>query len=601
MFDSFESRLRWRSLLRLLPFTLFLPFAAILAAQAPQQGAPPPSPPTTQTNNAQPTKAPELATHDTANAFKVRVNLVLVRVVVRDRQGHVIKNLHKEDFRLFDSRKEQTIASFSVETPSSHVIPVKTVPLPGEAVTPSQTPAEVALPERFVALLFDDIHLEMGDAVTARAAATKILDSLGPSDRVAIYTTSGQFSQDFTSDKDLLRKALLSIIPHPLSETSVYDCPNLSYYMADLIENKNDPQALAAATQDALACAFNNDPRMLSQAQALAQVAAERALTTGDTQATYTFSTFASLIRRVSAMPGQRSIVFISPGFLLTTLYTEESDLIDRAIRSNIVVDTLDARGLYTPDLGGDISNPAPIYGATAGIESSYRVASQMANEDILRDVSSATGGTYYHNRNDLDVALREAVAAPPVSYLLAFSPQNLKLNGAFHNISVKLAMKNDYNIEARKGYYAPRTLKDPAEQAKEEIQEAVFSQDEINDIPIELQTQFFKKDETDAELSVLAHVDVNSLPFQKADGRNRDNLTLATALFDENGNFVTGSEKILEMRLFDTTLTRLQRSGITVKTSFDVKPGNYLVRLVVRDAQGEEMAARNGAVAIPY
>jgi hypothetical protein len=53
-------------------------------------------------------------------------------------------------------------------------------------------------------------------------------------------------------------------------------------------------------------------------------------------------------------------------------------------------------------------------------------------------------------------------------------------------------------------------------------------------------------------------------------------------------------------MKLRDSTLDRLDRSGITVKSSFDVKPGSYLVRLVVRDKEGEMMAARNGAVVIP-
>jgi hypothetical protein len=84
-------------------------------------------------------------------------------------------------------------------------------------------------------------------------------------------------------------------------------------------------------------------------------------------------------------------------------------------------------------------------------------------------------------------------------------------------------------------------------------------------------------------------------------EGRNRDDLTLATAIFDENGKFVTGGEKVVEMRLLDTTVERLGRSGLTVKSSFDVKPGTYLVRQVVRDSEGSQMAARNGAVIIPY
>jgi hypothetical protein len=175
-----------------------------------------------------------------------------------------------------------------------------------------------------------------------------------------------------------------------------------------------------------------------------------------------------------------------------------------------------------------------------------------------------------------------------------------LKLNGSYHTLKVTLTGKQKFNVQARRGYYAPRKAKDPAETAKEEIQEAILSQDEIHDLPVDLQTQFFKPDASQAKLSVVAHVDLKSVRFRKAEGRNLNDITLATAIFDENGNFVTGGEKIVQMRLLDGTLDRLGRSGINVKSSFNVKPGSYLVRLVVRDAEGEQMAAKNGAVVIP-
>jgi hypothetical protein len=275
--------------------------------------------------------------------------------------------------------------------------------------------------------------------------------------------------------------------------------------------------------------------------------------------------------------------------------------MIDRANRAGIVIDSLDARGLYTPDLAGDISSPTGDSYKTLGYKSTYRASAQSAQSAILEDFAYGTGGTYFHNRNDLDVALRQAVGAPATSYLLGFSPQNLKLNGSLHTLKVSLVGKTKYSIQARRGYYAPRTLKTPEETAKEEIQEAVFSQDEIRDLPVDLQTQFFRKDQTQVRLSVLAHLDLKTIKFRKVEGRNHDDLTLATVIFDENGNFVTGGEKIVEMKLLDSTLERLDHSGITVKSSFDVKPGSYLVRLVVRDKEGELMAARNGAVVIPY
>jgi uncharacterized protein (DUF2141 family) len=53
-------------------------------------------------------------------------------------------------------------------------------------------------------------------------------------------------------------------------------------------------------------------------------------------------------------------------------------------------------------------------------------------------------------------------------------------------------------------------------------------------------------------------------------------------------------------MRLLDATIERLGHAGFTVKSSFDLKPGKYLVRQVVRDTEGPHMAARNGIVVIP-
>jgi hypothetical protein len=96
----------------------------------------------------------------------------------------------------------------------------------------------------------------------------------------------------------------------------------------------------------------------------------------------------------------------------------------------------------------------------------------------------------------------------------------------------------------------------------------------------------------------VLAHVDVRQLHFRKADGRNNSNLTIVAGIFDRNGNLVVGNEKVLQMKLKDETLAKMQ-PGLSVKSNFDVKPGSYLVRLVVRDAEGQ-IAAENGAIQIP-
>jgi VWFA-related protein len=608
-----------RRVLSFLAFPFLCGVCAVLNAQDPPAPTPAPTAPSTsapapatQDNSAkqdaaksptaqQPSDNSELVTQDSAATFKVHVNLVLVRVVVRDNQGKVVSNLRKEDFQLFDNRKPQAITSFSTETPESQAL--KPTPSKDEETGESPTSIEVEsaaqkLPQRFVALLFDDVHMSMEDTAVVRAAATKLFGSLAPSDRVAMFSASGQFHLAFTADHDQLTKSLLSIVPHPtVGGGGFHDCPDISYYEADLIQNKSDPQALTVAAQDTIQCGGATN---LAQATSVAQSAAIRALNLGDQQTEFAYRHIEDTFRQLSSMPGQRIMVFVSPGFIPSTLWPETSDLIDRASHAGIVINTIDARGLYTPDLLGDIADPPQGSALTAGISSSYRLAAQQAQDQVLEELAYGTGGTFFHNRNDLDEGMRQAVAAPSLSYVLGFSPLTIKYDGRFHSLKVSLTNKQKYAIQARNGYYAPKKIPDPVEAAKQEIREAIFSQDELHDVPVDLQTQFFKKDATSARLSVLTHFDVKNIHFRKEAGRNADVLTIATAIFDDNGNFVTGGEKTVQMRLLDTTYNRLSRSGLTLKSSYDVKPGTYMVRLVVRDGEGSQMAARNGAVVIP-
>jgi VWFA-related protein len=547
----------------------------------------------------------EISQIESAATFKVRVNLVQVRVIVRNASGKPVDNLTRQDFLLYDQSKLQTISNFSVETAETRLRRAAAVAKTQEdASAPGDASGKKGpvLPERFVALVFDDTHLSLQDATWARSQAGRFLDSTASTDRVAIYTTSGEDSLEFTSDRAALHRAILGVVPRPLTPQSLgADCPEVTHYMADQIENKHDSTAQAVAIEETVQCQFNGDESKRSQASAIVQGAVLRALSAGDIENQFTYRHLEDVLRRLSSMPGERIMLLVSPGFLLTTAYLDESGVIDRANRANVVINTLDARGLYAPDVMGDISRPSSDSFRTAGLKTMYRVSAQQENQYVLGDLAYGTGGTFFHNSNDLQGGLQLAGLAPEVSYVLAFSPQNRKMDGQYHLLRVELAKKLKYSVQARRGYYAPRKIDDPHELARQEIQEAIYSQEEINELPLDLQTQYFKNQAEGAHLSVVSRLEVKNMHFRKADGRSLDDLTLATAIFDENGNFITGGEKTVKMYLKDSTYERLTHTGLTVKSSFAVKPGRYLIRQVVRDSEGSQMAARNGAVEIPY
>jgi hypothetical protein len=230
-----------------------------------------------------------------------------------------------------------------------------------------------------------------------------------------------------------------------------------------------------------------------------------------------------------------------------------------------------------------------------------YLVESAEAAGDVLAELAEGTGGTLFRNNNDLRGGLRRMADRPEHHYVLGFSPRDLQLDGKFHNLKVSVTSRPGATVQARRGYYAPTHLEDAAEQARQEIETTLFSRDERADIPVVLNTQFFKSDDVNARLSVVAQVDLRALRFRKAGERSRNKLTVLSGVFDQDGKYVTGVQKIIDMNLRDQTLQTVRNAGISVKTSFDLTPGTYMVRLVVRDAEGELMAARTAAVEIPY
>lgn len=586
------------------PSIALLSILLLVTAQAQQQGQAN-LPPTTRSNES------EISTKDSDTAIKVEVHLVLVPVVVKDSSGNAVSGLKKEDFQLFDNGKPQTVSTFSVEMAEAHANDgvVATEAKPAETATEKaalSAPAlavrkTLELPRRFVALVFDDSHMKVAEALAVHAATEKLFATLAPTDRVAIYSTDGGVQQDYTGDAAELRKTLAAIVPHAAKGEGQYECPNISYYQADLIVNKHDEEAIQVAGADAV----------VNKCVADVQAISRRILDVGDSQTRGTYQYLDSIVRKLSGMPGQRVLVYVSPGFLIgETVLPSSSDLLERAVRAGVVVNTIDARGLYAVEGLPDIAAPPQMAVfrdviSDKGmdyqrIEGTYLMQAQFESGQVLQGMAASTGGTYFHNRNDLDVGLSRALMVPSVTYILGFKPQNTEANGKLHNLKVQVANGRNYSIQARNGYYATKKSADPEEQAKQEVTETLFAREEITGIPVQMTTEFFKSDDASAQLSVLTRLDARGVKFRKIEGRSCDNVVLATGVFDANGQLVDGKIKEITLKLQDATLQKMLQTGITVKTVFKVRPGAYIVRSVVRGSEGEQLTSQNLATEIP-
>jgi VWFA-related protein len=568
-----------------------------------------------------PKAQPEFSTSEEPATFKARTDLVMVPVVVRDAKGQAVGSLVKEDFQLFDKGRPQIIARFSIEQPGTRTIEVKDVSAKAPGAVSIYQPTVAGIATRFVAYVFDDIHADSIDLMRTRNAAMRHLsESLAPSDRAAIYTTSGRVMLDFTDDHAKLNETLLRLMPSPIAGSDSQECPDISYYQADLIINKEQSylaispnttvldltnmggrsDGLKAAVDEALHCLNVDSTSVPAQQIAInrAITQARKVLGDGEHQSRIAILLLRDVVRKLSSTPGQRTLLLASPGFLLTiNSRQDETDLMERAIQAKVVINSLDARGMYTNV--ADVSKHEDATAIDAIHKAEWGREAQMEQANVLGELADATGGRFFQNRNDLETGFKELAAAPEYIYMLGFSPQNLKSDGSFHALKVSLARPSGLSLSARRGYYAPSKAADAAESARREIEEAMFSQDEVRELPIDFRTEYFKTSDTSANLSVLAHLDLRRFQFKKGGGINSDDLTMVTGLFDRNGNYIKGTQKKIIMRFQDATLDKLG-AGATVTTVFTVAPGTYVVRLVVRDADGQSISAENGAVVIP-
>ncbi len=391
------------------------------------------------------------ARKDATPSFKVSVKLVQVSVVLRDPKGRAVGNLRREDFQLFDNRSPQKITSFSLET-SAYGQQSSAGQDATKATGAADDEKRSSPGERDVAYVFDDLHTTFADLSGSRDAAARRIAALRAEDRAAIFTTSGEVQLAFTSDRDKLQEALRALRPHPIRSTA--NCPPLTLFTANLVV-QGDLDALSTAIQDTVNCEFGgmaSSPAELQRAEQVARGRALEVLNAGSAENQNTLSSLQEVLRRTAQAVGSRVIVLVSPGFLIQTPETREAvmDLIDAAVRSNIVIHALDVKGLATSGVSGDSRRPS------SPQRLQLTSAEVSAQGEVMAEFAYGTGGTYFHNSNDLDEGFRRTADPPEYIYVLGFSPQ--KLDGKFHKLKVTFSGPEKLTLQAREGYYALKT-----------------------------------------------------------------------------------------------------------------------------------------------
>ena len=389
--------------------------------------------------------------------IQVGTDALLIPTVVRDAAGHAVGNLTQSDFTILDQGKPRPLSGFSVVNFAN----TQAAKSEASAGAPA-TGAAPQTPLHFTVMLFDDRHLEAADLENTKLAASRLFDQPLPAeDRYIILSFHG-VNSGVTRDPAVL-KAAIAKLKAP-ARTTHLECPDISYYQADLIENQHSTSAFSIAYQDAESCSslqrgVGNDPGWAAAQERIVHQAAMRSLQIGDADARETMQFMRDVVGTMSKLPGQRTLVFVSPGFLSisTDAMNLTSELVNVAGGFNVTINTLDVHGMSSSAFTAN--DHGSFAGASTGQNIENAKDQDKAGRASLADLADSTGGAFFHNDNDVTGGLRSLVAAPEYLYLLQISLKDVKRTGTYHKLEVKVNQPS-VKIQSRRGYYAPSAPK---------------------------------------------------------------------------------------------------------------------------------------------
>lgn len=530
------------------------------------------------------------------NAIRVKATMVDVNVVVRDSHGQAISGLTRDDFEIYDQGKKQKVTMFTPELAHPPVVQVQAA-LTTAAAPEVPTPAPPSAPARYLGFYFDDTDMTMSQLVYVRKAAEVFVrNTMDETDRVAVFTSSATVTQQFTSNKQQLLDAIAKLLSHTHGQ-SASGCPVMTPYEAYEIglfdREHSDALGLAVGENGHRQCCAGDCVNYVLNS-------AESVRFQNEVYALDTLGVLGDVIRYMEKMPGRRSLIMASGGYYSMPQQVQHSQdkMIAGAIHAGIIINTLGAKGL-TADY--DFSQGEEIFNRSSG--SAYaamlNIMENQVSDDGLSAVAQGTGGKFFHDNNDMVTGLRQLSELPAASYVLGFAPNEVKDNGLFHNLKVKLPGQHDVTITARPGYFA-LTREQAAPSAKyQKLNKEVMSSDTLTEIATDVVAQSGALGSGESGLRVAVHVPGKSLSFKKRDKIHAERLIFITALFDIQNHYLAGTEAVMDLSLKNDTFTRISHDGVDAKATLQVPPGNYRLRQVVQEVVGGRIATISRDVVI--
>ncbi len=528
--------------------------------------------------------------------FQTEVELVTVDVAVVDKKGQSVRGLTRDDFIVTENDAPQTLTSFeAVVVPE---IPGPSAVAPRRTVVSSNVVADNQRGRNF-AVVFDDIHLSPAQAQRARGAVAAFLqEGVGAGDLVTLVATGG--GAWWTARMPEGRDALIAIlkrldgryVPDPSPDRiTEYEAMRIEEYqdeqMAWYVKRRFDAYGAVGQEKDSRgvrpADAVTSNPGMIPE---VVRMRAREVHLLSTSRNRITLQVMQRVIESLAGIKGRKSMILVSQGFIYDVQVEGIKDVTLTSRRHNVPIYFIDTRGLQgLPDAF------TAAFGRPVEAQDVVAVLADLTREaEGAEAVALDTGGFVVKNSNDLSGGISRVSSESRAYYLLGYNPTDLRRDGKFRKIEVKVRppKAKGLSVRARRGYYAPlegQVPKGPPRNADPVIGHALDSPFEIPDVPLRVSSFVFDEvalDQMSVQLAV--EIGVKGLAFKEEADRSTDALAfLIEAQHRESGEYYRYDQKI-ELALLPETRRRLERSGYPVAREFTLPAGAYQAKIVVRD-----------------
>jgi VWFA-related protein len=556
------------------------------------------------------------------DVVRITTNLVQLDAVVTDKSGNQIKDLSASDFEVFQDGKPQKIVSvvyFNTEVPERTRLQTAEAKRSAEKGQPPAPSSRVdsANAARILTFVIDDGNCaasQLGMKASREALEKFINEQMLPNDLVAIYQTRGGSSvlQQYTSDKAQLLRVARKIRWYPPQGL----CSNEA--TGDFFDRARPTTFMkpggAVSNIDS-----ESDRRSRTQIENR----------TRENQVVGTLGVLSYITRGLQRVAGRKTVFLLSDGIPMmsvdpdtkgpesnpTVMMTPSNtqgiirDLIDAANRASVVINTIDVRGVRIPgiitaqDSFTNLSGPTGNIHATAGTTAA-RDALVTNSQSGMYYLADETGGRFFDDMNNLEVAVRRVLNLEKGYYLIGYQPEAETFKGKkFNKIEIKVR-RPELNVRARSGFVGvtDEELRPKKRTGDSELYEAIAAPLPKAGLKLKL-TAFFGNTASEGSfIRTLLHLDGNQISFvDEPNGLKKGVFDVVAVTLNEKNEVIEEFNRTHTIRFSEANLEDINRNGLIYSADVPVtQSGFYNFRVAIRDASSRLLGSAGQQIEVP-